>query len=313
MNNDLKIKVVEHAQKWAKDNKLTQAELSKKTGVNAGYLSNMLRNIFIVEVEGKDVFIADKWFYQLADRTGFAVKKSYWATVQTREFEMIIHELTVAKRESKVTTIINDTGLGKTFTVDKFVMVNALHTYSITVNSMHKLRDIINELANLLGTPIRHNSLDTFFSIIKRLRELKMMGHQPLVIIDEAENLKLPVIQMLKGLYDGVIEYASIVMIGTSQLTDALQRLSYSNKNGAPQFFRRIKAGIRVIPAHKDFKPFFEKFKIQDKGLRELLTRLCNNYGELHDYLEPALREADETGEQLNEQFFRLMYNLPKI
>lgn len=312
MNNDLKIKVVEHAQKWAKDNKLSQAELAKRTGINPGYLSNMLRNNFIVEVDGKEVMISDKWFYQLADSTGFAVKKSYWATVLTREFEMIVHELTVAKNESKVTTIINDTGLGKTYAVDKFVMVNAQHTYCITVNSMHKLRDIINELASLLGTPIRHNSLDTFFSIIKRLRELKMMGHQPLVIIDEAENLKLPVIQMLKGLYDGVINYASVVMIGTSQLTDALQKLSHSNKNGAPQFFRRIKAGIRIIPAHKDFKPFFNKFKIEDKGLRDLLTRLCNNYGELHDYLEPALREADETGEQLTEQFFRVMYNLPK-
>lgn len=313
MNNELKLKVIDHAQKWAASNKLSQAELAKRTGINAGYISNMIRNNFIVEVDGKEVFIADKWFYQLADRTGYAVKKSYWSTVQTKEFEMIIHALTVAKNESKVTTIINDTGLGKTYTVDKFEMVNPLHTYRITVNSMHKLRDIINELANLLGTTIRHNSIDTFFTIIKRLRELKMMGHQPLVIIDEAENLKLPVIQMLKGLYDGIINYASIVMIGTSQLTDALQRLSHSNKNGAPQFSRRIKAGIIVIPAYKDFKPFFEKFKIQDKGLRDLLTRLCGNYGELHDYLEPALREADETDQPLTEQFFRVMYNLPKI
>ena len=130
--------------------------------------------------------------------------------------------------------------------------------------------------------------------------------------VSEVHEVYLQVIQMLKGLYDGVINYASVVMIGTSQLTDALQKLSHSNKNGAPQFFRRIKAGIRVIPAHKDFKPFFQKFKIDDKGLRDLLTRLCNNYGELHDYLEPALREADEAGQPLTEQFFRVMYNLPK-
>lgn len=312
MDHSLKVRIVEHAQAYAKSQQLSQNDLAKKTGVNAGYLSNMLRGNFTVPVDGNDVEISEKWFYQLADRTGYAVKKSYWATVQTNEFNMIIHELTVAKNEPKVTTIINDTGLGKTFTVDRFTMVNALHTYKITVNSMHKVRDIIAELANLLGTPLRYNTLDTFLSIIKRLRELKMMGHQPLIIIDEAENLKLPVIQMLKGLYDGIIEYASIVMIGTSQLTDSLLRLNSSNKNGAPQFYRRIKAGIRVIPVHKDFKPFFEKFKVQDKGLRELLTRLCNNYGELHDYLEPALREADETDQPLTEPFFRIMYNLPK-
>lgn len=311
MNTDLKIKVVEHARKWAEDNKLTQAEVVKKTGINASYISNMFRNIFVVEVNDVETVIADKWFYLLADKTGFAVKKSYWGTVQTNEFSVIIHNLTVAKNEPKITTIITETGGGKTFTVERFAMVNALHTYVISVNAMYKVKDIINELANLLGTPIKHFHIDTYFGIVRRLRELKMMGHQPLIIIDEAENLKLPVIQMLKGLYDGVISYASIVMIGTSQLTDSLLRLSRSNKNGAPQFYRRIKAGIVHILPVKDFKPFFDKFKINDKGLRNLLNRLCENYGELHDYLEPFMRECEETGEQMTEQKFRLMYNLP--
>ena len=139
-----------------------------------------------------------------------------------------------------------------------------------------------------------------------------MMGHKPLIIIDEAENLKLPVIQMLKGLYDNLTGYASIVMIGTSQLTDALQKMTRSNRNGAPQFFRRIKAGIKIIPVYNDYLPFFEKLKIEDKGLRKLLTAICSNYGELHDYLEPAIREADERGVELTDDFFRLMYNMPK-
>lgn len=312
MNTDLKIKIVENAQLWQKDNKLSQGDLAKHAKINPSYLSNMLRQNFIVDVDGSDVEITDKWFYMLAESIGFAVRKQYWSLVQTKEFKMIIHELTVAKNDARVITVINETGLGKTYAVEKFCMINPLHTYKITVNSMHKVRDILNELASMLSVPVRHNVLDTLIAIAKKLKELKMMGHKPLIIIDEAENLKLPVIQMLKGLYDNLTGYASIVMIGTSQLTDALQKMTRSNRNGAPQFFRRIKAGIKIIPVYNDYLPFFEKLKIEDKGLRKLLTAICSNYGELHDYLEPAIREADERGVELTDDFFRLMYNMPK-
>ncbi len=182
---------------------------------------------------------------------------------------------------------------------------------------MHRVKDIILQLAEAIGVKshLLHEynyQIDLLMGISNKLKELKMMGHQPLVIIDEAENLRLPVIQVLKGLYDHIVGYSSIVMIGTSQLTDALQRMRIKNKNGAPQFYRRIKAGIRVIPAEKDFKAFYKKFNIDDKELCSLLNELCENYGELHDYLEPAIRAADEKGKPLTEQFFRIMYNLPK-
>jgi hypothetical protein len=84
-----------------------------------------------------------------------------------------------------------------------------------------------------------------------------------------------------------------------------------SNKNGAPQFYRRIKAGIKHIPSDKNFKPFFEKMNVDDKGLRKLLNERCNNYGELHDYLEPVLKEADVKGQPVTESFFRLYHNMP--
>jgi hypothetical protein len=40
---------------------------------------------------------------------------------------------------------------------------------------------------------------------------------------------------------------------------------------------------------------------------------MCTNYGELHDYLEPVLREADETEQPVTEALFRTYHNLPKL
>ena len=306
-----KNQIIQLAQEWATRHNMSQSDLAKHTGINAGYLSNMLRNQYSTEVAGKEVPIGDKWFAILSSALGFSLKKQYWFTVQTKEFNQMIHELRVAKNDSRVITIINETGYGKTYCIEKFMNIHPQHTYRITVNSMYKVRDIINDLAEALGTSIKYNTIDSLRQITVRLRQLKMSGYQPLIIIDEAENLKLPVIQMLKGLYDNLIGYASIVLIGTSQLIDLMDKMKRSNKNGAPQFYRRIKAGIKTIDSTKDFKPFYEKMSIEDKGLQKLLNLLCNNYGELHDYLEPAMKEADETGKPLTENFFRIMFNMP--
>lgn len=309
---EIKNNIIAYAIQWMEANNINQADLARRTKINTGYLSNMLRGNYSIEVDGKDVEIADKWFSQLAEVIGYAIKKQYWGTVITPEFEMTIHELTVAKNNPSVITIINETGLGKTFAVDKFYKQNPLHTYKITVSALHKMHDIINEIAAAIGTPVRAQKLTTLLYIVLKFREIKMMGHQPLIIIDEAENLKLPTIQLLKAIYDQLVGYASIVLIGTTQLTEALERMRRNNKPGAPQFYRRIKAGIKIIPSSPDFKLFYEKLNITDKGLQKLLNGLCSNYGELHDYLEPALREADERDEPLTENLFRLMYNMPK-
>ena len=46
------------------------------------------------------------------------------------------------------------------------------------------------------------------------------------------------------------------------------------------------------------------------KDLMKLLRMNADNYGELADYLEPAIREADRRGEPLTKEFFESMFYL---
>ncbi|HCN82506.1 MAG TPA: hypothetical protein DIT07_02645, partial [Sphingobacteriaceae bacterium] len=308
MQQELKYQIVAAAQEYAQQNNLTNNDIANKTKINAGYLSNMFRNQFAVTVAGKQVEISDTWFYKLAEFCGLAIKKQYWGTVQTRQFVEVISSLEAAKKSGTVSVIICDTGLGKTYAVDKFSHTHPLHTYKVTVSDAHKLKDILIEILDQLHIPAQYGNAAKILSIANRLKELKRNGHKPQVILDEAENLKLPVIKSLKALYDFCNGYASITLIGTQQLIDGLIKMKKKDKGGVPQFYRRIKASIRYINTSFDFTPFFEKHEIE-KPLRRLLHQLCENYGELHDYLEPALREADERDEPLTEDLFRMIYN----
>ncbi|MCD8270916.1 MAG: hypothetical protein LUD46_22510 [Parabacteroides sp.] len=139
----------------------------------------------------------------------------------------------------------------------------------------------------------------------------KTDGKKPILIFDEAENLTLNTFQMLKAMYDTLKWTCATVLIGTDQLITTMDRLKSKNKPGMPQFYRRFKAGIRHIePMDKNFDAFLADMPFPS-SFKKTIRCICENYGELHDFLVPAMREADEMNVPLTEKFFRMKYQLP--
>lgn len=321
MTHEVKHSVVAAATAYMADKNLSQNELARQCGINPGYLSNMLRGQFTVTVNSKPVEIQDHWFRTLAAFVGLAVEKTYWETMPTRQFSIQLNAIKTAKETGKTAMIIGGTGIGKTKNTDVFCNKMPLHTYRITVSSLYKLVDIINELVEKLG--IDAASIGTMQvkslkyrvdKIVAKLIEIKRTGGNPVIIFDEGENMEMSVLKMLKGLYDALKDACAIVVIGTEQLLNKLLNLRKRNRDAIPQLYRRFKAGMVMLPPINkeiDYKPFFERFDVEP-GLRRLLVSLCDNYGELNDYLEPALREADRLGQPLTETLFRTIHNLPK-
>jgi DNA transposition AAA+ family ATPase len=246
------------------------------------------------------------------------MKKTFWQTVATTQFYEHINILQDCKSNCKAALIICNTGMGKTYNTDVFCKKNTEDTYRITVGDSYKLIDVIDELLELLEIRCDFKTYavkQKLRLIAKCMKQIKEDGGNPIIILDESENLKPQVLKMIKELYDAVYQHCSIVMIGTDQILDGILNRRNKNRQSVPQLWRRFKAGTRTLtPINKerDFKPFFDKY-VSDKGLRRLLIDMCDNYGELHDYLEPALREADAKGQPLTEELFRTIYNIPKF
>ncbi|TWP31262.1 hypothetical protein ETU08_01920 [Apibacter muscae] len=312
MKTEVKNQIITELENYLSVHKLSANEFSKKAGINSGYISALRNGKETASVSGKEVLISDKWYKKIAEYIGLELEQTYWEPVPTEQFLRTIATLEDAKKYGYTNVIIGSTGSGKSFTADIFVKQNPVDTFKITVGSSDTIGDLIDKVIEALKIPTAKTKSKKIREIVKKLKQLKYEGFTPVILFDEAEYMKQPALCAMKELYDNLFGICSIILIGTDQLTKNLDKLRKKNKDGIPQLYRRIKFGIRVLPSiDKTFKQFLNG--IEDKGLIQFLKQNCDNYGELHDVLVPAMREADRTGEPLTENFVRTIIGIPNI
>lgn len=238
-------------------------------------------------------------------------KKIEWEQLPTLQNKEILSELMEASQEPLAKMLIADTGLGKTNAISLFQQRYTKNTFVVTLGESYSRNDMLVEISKKIGGR-------TFYGKNSKHRLMKSISEQfndlsgvPVLILDEFENARVPILKSMKELYDAISKKCSIILIGTPQLTEQLRKKSLGQS--IPQLTRRFKAGTRYIsPLRKarDFKPFFEKYIPKDKEIQDALLTLCDNYGELHDYLHPALNYAARNGKTLNIDLFKQYHKI---
>ncbi len=313
MELSIKKQIVLEAKIYIKENNITQTDLAVKADVRKEYVSQMFQynSDFTVSV-GKDktVVIADKYFDKIASFIGYSYVKSYWDNQITPQFGQIIANLQESKEHGTTNVIVGATGSGKSHVINLFRRKNPSGTFIVTVGSSDNLSDLIDKIIDELKLTTGKSKSKKLRDIAQKLRSLKDSGIKPQMIFDESEYMKQPALCSMKELHDYLNEYCSIVLVGTDQLLTNLDIMRKKNKQGIPQFYRRIKFGIRQLPhIDKSFDLFLTD--IESNDVKKFLRTICDNYGELHDVLVPVRREADKTGEEITEQLIRKVLNLP--
>ena len=313
MNLQQKQQIVEAAKAYAAEHGLSQNEIARQAGVSAKYISDMWNGkTFTVadSATGKTVEIADKYYQKLADYVGLTLKKEYWKTVVTPQMQRILVSLQVAKETGGTNLIIGETGCGKSYVCDLFRRKYPADTWIVTVSQTDNITDLIEKIITALKLNVEARTrTGRLNAAIRYLAEKRANGMEPQIIFDESEYMKQAALCAMKSLYDNLHHVCSIVLVGTDQLLTNIETLKRRNKNGIPQFYRRVKFGVRRLePIDRCFPGFLDD--ITDRELVRFLTENCDNYGELHDVLVPAMREADITGEPLTVDFIKTVLNL---
>ncbi|GIM53726.1 AAA family ATPase [Capnocytophaga cynodegmi] len=283
-------------------------EIVKRTGVNESYISSIINGKTTI---GKSE-IKDKWYLLLADFLGVKLQKEYWTMRETPQLYRMLATLEDAKENGTTNIVIGETGCGKTYISNLFIKANPIDTFKVVVGSLDTIGDLLDKVIDVLKIATPKTKSKKIGEIAKKLKQLKLEGQKPHLIFDECEYMKQPALCSMKELYDALFGICGITLIGTSQLIDNLEKLRKKNRAGIPQFYRRVKFGIRELPTiDRTFSDFLSD--IEDKKLLNFLKSNCDNYGELHDVLVPAMKEADRTGNPLTEDFVRTILGMPKL
>lgn len=303
-----KQQITEALNSYMQMHNMSANEIVKRSGVNESYISSIKNG----ETTVGNTAIKDKWYLMLSDFLGFKLTKDYWEMRETPQLYRMLATLEDAKEQGLTNIVIGETGSGKTYISDLFVKSNPVDTFKIVIGSLDTIGDLLDKIIDVLKIATPKTKSKKIGEIAKKLRQLKLEGQKPHLIFDECEYMKQPALCSMKELYDALIGICGITLIGTSQLLDNFDKLRKKNRSGIPQFYRRVKFGIRELPSiDRSFKMFIDS--IEDKGLRNFLKQNCDNYGELHDVLVPAMKEADRTKQPLTEDFVRTILGMPKL
>jgi DNA transposition AAA+ family ATPase len=314
MTQEQKKQIMGALESYMSEHGISQNEVIKRSGVNSNYITEMRRGHYSVTVGEKEVAIADKYFQKIADLAGISTRKTYWKMQPTTQLKEALAVLEDARQFGDMNLVIGDTGAGKSYAIDLFKRKYPNEVFVVTVSQLDKIGDILDEIMELLKITPEKGDKKKLKAIVARLRDMKMEGRHPLLIFDECEYMKQITFNAVKEFHDKLVlpKYCGVVLSGHYQLASKVEKLKKSNREGIPQLYRRIKFGIRYL-SEIDRTAGFDLFLsgIEDKSLRRFLCENCENYGELHDVLVPAFREADRTGEEVTENFVRKVLNFP--
>lgn len=200
--------------------------------------------------------------------------------IETSQFGSIIECLTQSKMNAEARIVDGRTGLGKTAAARWFQQNRPEETYLVRCGGDMTAKEFLQEVARRVGAPDQGSRSSIRYAISEKLGRDKM----PLLILDEAENLREAAYISLKALYDDLESRAGIVLIGANDYLGWLQARAGRRRPGCfPQILSRFKQGaVSLGPMEKsDVRSCLEAYGIEDRSTVTQLFGVCEDYRDL--------------------------------
>lgn len=257
---------------------------------------------------GKEVFssIKDIKFLSLGRAVGLEFNGDYWPHFNTDNYMMICNVLQEARERKIPYCIDGDTGSGKTYSITRYHQERSGDTFVVTCAGDMSVKDFITEVAEAVGCETVGSKVQIRKRIVKHLSK----KDDPVLIIDEAENLKDGAYDGIKAMMDSLKGVCGMVIVGANDYQEKLQKLSDKKKKSFPQIYSRLKEGgfSRLFEmGREDVSTICNALNIRDKSLIGLLANYCGNMRELSGTVTTLLKEADQAGRPVDTVLFKAL------
>jgi DNA transposition AAA+ family ATPase len=275
----------------------SNADAARRFDVSPSVFSEWMRNIY----KGNSVAIADQIERGLAVVDAQLVSQSALIGeprfVETSVARQVIQALTFAQTGPTMALITLGSGLGKTVALQWYQNSRA-HAYRVAIEPVEgKARFMLRKIARVLGIPDQFRIADYAGKIAERLK--RDGGRQPLLMIDEAQNLSDDAVNQLRFLLDEA--QCGLALAGNE---DLMARYSLSaTREGYGQIHRRVGVRVHVKQAPTaDVDLILQEIGVSDADMVRLAHQIAarpGGLGQVVDTFKLASMLAFGSGEAL--------------
>jgi len=187
--------------------------------------------------------VSDKMFITIADSIGYEWQE--WQAIDTRPYKAFTTMLEDAQHDSLCMAVTSDAGSGKTFTCKQYVKAHQ-NAYHVSCKNYWSKKDFLVAVGKEVGNPTSGRRItDLVDDIISTLRR----DESPLLILDEADKLGDPVLQLFITLYNDLEGKCGIVLCATDHLESHIRKGVVLGHTGFNEIISRIGRKFVALPA----------------------------------------------------------------
>lgn len=298
-----KIEISKAAKAWISqtDPSFSQAQLAKRAGVNVSYVSQIVNGKFEMQNGKKYAMIGDAQFYRIAKAIDFRFEdEMIWEKVNN--YKDIHRVLSKAQRKSLQYSIQGASGLGKTFSLERYCLLTPNAHYIKATENMTS-RDLVNTIIHNLG--MSDDFRGNHEKIMAIAHYVTGQKGRHLVIVDEIDRPKRQsgIIGVCKDLSDAFKGKAAFVMCGANLVND-IRKLAEKNIAGYATLKRRMCrntfTAASLLPS--EIREVLSSEGIESASVQNLLSQKCRDLDSLTDWIRDIREWQESSGKKIAHQ-----------
>jgi hypothetical protein len=204
--------------------------------------------------------ISDEKLLQLAPEFNISLNNRVWKTVETDVYKLIEEEILFCKEHSRLRSIADDCGIGKSYTA-KYLAKKLPNCFYVPCKRATSKILLVKALAKAIGI----DQSGTTSSVAERVITVLSSIVKPVVILDDLGYVDNHSIVQILDLIDSTEGSCGWYVIGDDSLQERMDRGINRKKTGYRALFSRLgKKYSTIVPIEKHSKIQFYKKLLRD-------------------------------------------------
>ncbi len=224
MNDIIKTQISRELKAYC-DKAGSQNKAATKLGTSSATISQMLAGKW-------DLIKDDLWRY-IGKGIGYSQRK--WPVVETKNYKMLKALYTDAKKHSVVYAVVGDAGSGKTLSANEYSRLSQ-NVFVVECREYWTRKKFLSELLRRMGK----NFSGTISEMMDEIMEALKRMDSPLIILDEIDKVKDPVLYFLITFYNELEDHCGIVLQATSYFKKRMLKGVRLSRKGYHELYSRL-------------------------------------------------------------------------